>query len=201
MTKIIDTRGMQCPQPLITTRKAFKASVGSEHFEILIDSETVLNNVSAYLKELKQTFTVEKLEDIFHVKLQYQAGAQTEDVPAEQFCSSGVRNAYVVAIRSEKMGEEETLGKMLLYKYLTTIAEGSHLPSAIVLYNSGVKIATEHTDTAQALTELEEKGVPVFLCGLCTQYFEMNEQIGVGTISNMMKISELLAQADHIIYP
>ena len=44
----IDARGLSCPQPVLLTQKA--VSAGIKTFEIIVDSEVCLENVSRFVK-------------------------------------------------------------------------------------------------------------------------------------------------------
>ncbi len=95
-------------------------------------------------------------------------------------------------------GNEE-LGKMLTRSFLNNLINQNRLPSHIVLYNSGVLLATDGTDTANALKELEKKGVQILLCGTCMDYYQLKDQVGLGQVSNMINITSHLIDAAKII--
>jgi tRNA 2-thiouridine synthesizing protein A len=44
----IDTRGLSCPQPVVLVMRAIQA--GQPSFEVLLDSETAVDNVSRLLR-------------------------------------------------------------------------------------------------------------------------------------------------------
>jgi tRNA 2-thiouridine synthesizing protein A len=44
----IDARGLSCPQPVILTQKA--VSEGKKNFEVIVDSEVCLENVTRFIK-------------------------------------------------------------------------------------------------------------------------------------------------------
>ena len=60
-----------------------------------------------------------------------------------------------------------------LRAFVNSLKEAALLPKAILLYNSGIKIALTGTDTAASLQELEEKGVAIIACGTCVDYYEV----------------------------
>jgi len=65
--------------------------------------------------------------------------------------------------------------------------------------NGSVSLAVEGTSTCETLKKLEEKGVPVLVCGTCTKHFGVTEKIGVGCISNMMEITDALLAAPKVL--
>ena len=57
------------------------------------------------------------------------------------------------------------------------------------------------SDTVAALKELERRGVKILVCGTCLDFYDAKERLAVGTVSNMFKITEVLAGAGHVVYP
>ena len=104
--------------------------------------------------------------------------------------------------KSDVMGQGDSqLGQILLRAFVNSLKEAALLPKAILLYNSGIKIALTGTDTAASLQELEEKGVAIIACGTCVDYYEVKNQLAVGMISNMFTLTRYMSEAGHIVYP
>jgi len=109
---------------------------------------------------------------------------------------------FVILLNSESMGSgNDELGKILLRSFLNTLIKQEQLPTHIILYNTGVLLAINETDTANSLNELEQLGVEVILCGTCCDFFQIKEKIKAGCISNMMHISSTLIKAPKVIVP
>lgn len=107
---------------------------------------------------------------------------------------------YLLQINSECMGAgNEELGKMLTRSFLNNLINQSKLPAHIVLYNSGVLLASDGTDTANALKLLEQKGVEILMCGTCIDFYQIKDKLSVGKVSNMMSITSQLIDAVKII--
>ncbi len=107
---------------------------------------------------------------------------------------------YLLQVKSECMGAgNEELGKMLTRSFLNNLNNQQKLPSHIVLYNSGVLLAADGTDTANALKELERKGVSILMCGTCIDFYQLQDQVSVGKVSNMINITAHLIDAAKII--
>ena len=57
MAKItVDARGLSCPQPVVLTMEALKQN--AEAYEILVDNQTALNNVSRFAKNAGKAVSV-----------------------------------------------------------------------------------------------------------------------------------------------
>ena len=68
-------------------------------------------------------------------------------------------------------------------------------------YNSSVKLAVKDTDTVEDLVALEKMGVHVLECGICVNYFDLKDQLGVGSITNMFRITELMRTSQRVVKP
>lgn len=203
--KVIDTRGKLCPLPLIMLKKAVDGTPVGEEIAVMTDNETAKGNLRDYIRELGATAT-EQEEDGYttltfrvamHIEEPAPATCPTETAPAT------AKGDYVIVARSNKMGRgEDELGTILMRAFVNAIGELDRLPSHIILYNSGVLLAVEGTDTADTLAALNEQhGIPIIVCGTCADYFEIKERLRVGTISNMYRIMQLQAEAGHVLYP
>ena len=113
-----------------------------------------------------------------------------------------MNNDYAVVIRSHVMGYgDDKLGALLMRSSICSLCELERLPSVIILYNTGVKLAVQGADSADSLLKLQNAGVSILLCGTCVDYFEVKDLIAVGKISNMVSINNTLTKMGNIIYP
>lgn len=93
-----------------------------------------------------------------------------------------------VFLKSDKIGEGE-LGSMLIRGFLKAMAEQEKLPSKIICVNSAVLLTTtndENDDALIALKDLESKGVDIFSCGTCLDFYEKRDELKVGIAGNAM---------------
>ncbi len=207
--KIIDTCGMLCPAPLISTKRALIDSPEETRFEILSDNATSRDNLMNYLIELGYEPLCEEHGGIFHIGFSAadSAGMRTNTVAAtdaEEFCDAKPANRgnYIVVVRSHIMGNgDDELGALLMRSCINSLIELEELPSALILYNSGVLLASGECDTSLSLNMLEEKGVKIVLCGACVDFFGIKDHIVAGRIGNMLQINTMLSKTGHVIYP
>jgi len=198
--KTIDTKGQLCPAPLILAKKGIQEATAGEEIEILTDNDTAFQNLKSYLTELKITPQISE-EGKVHILTVIRPETLTSTLSEESFCPTPGSN-YVVAIKSDAMGiGDDDLGHILMRAFINSLKEADKLPTAILLYNSGVKIALKGTDTALSLQELEEKGTAIIACGTCVEYYEIKESLAVGMISNMYTITKYMSEAGHVVYP
>lgn len=204
--KTIDTRGLACPAPLIATKRAIKEAESETQFEVIIDNDTACQNLTTYLQEIaiKPTLVREGAlyKILFSLSSDASAPSPSPATPPTQARAVPTTANYTVAISTNKMGRgDDELGELLMRAFVNSLIEADPLPSHIILYNSGVQLAVTGIDTAQALLQLEEKGVVIIACGTCVDFFDLKEKMAVGKISNMYTISQILANTGHIIYP
>ena len=68
MAKItVDARGLSCPQPVVLTMEALNQN--AEAYEILVDNQTALNNVSRFVKNAGKTASVTEKDDEYIIEV------------------------------------------------------------------------------------------------------------------------------------
>jgi selenium metabolism protein YedF len=204
--KIVDTRGLTCPAPLIKTRQGLTEAAPDEAVQVIIDNRTSLGNVKRYLSDNKLTFTVREEGDLAYVTVT--RGLNTEmSTNEEEYCAPEVatpprRRNTVVAVTSEKMGSgDDELGTKLIVTFFRTLVMVEPAPASVVFYNSGVKLAMDDSPVFEFIKELVSKGTSVYLCTTCISHFGIKDHLPVGSFSDMYQILNLLNDADHIIRP
>lgn len=199
---IIDTKGLKCPQPLIMLKEGLVGKKPGEKLKVETDNETSLKNLLSFLRDQGVEPEYTNSGRVFTLVTTVPE-INPEEVRAEDYCSTeGSENDYVVCIKSELMGEgDPELGKILMETFVSHLKLQDLLPSHVVLYNGGVKLAQKSSPVCDALAELEELGTRIMLCGTCIEHYGIQKDIAVGMISNMVVITETLASAGHVVNP
>jgi len=204
--KIVDTRGLTCPAPLVKTRQGLTEAAPDEAVQVIIDNKTSLGNVKRYLADNRLTFTVREESDLAFVTVTRGKGTEM-NTNEEEYCAPEVASQphsrkTVIAITSEKMGSgDDELGARLIVTFFRTLVMVEPAPSAIVFYNSGVKLALDDSPVLDYIRELMAKGTSVYLCTTCISHFNIRDRLPVGSFSDMYQILNILNDADHIIRP
>ena len=199
--KTIDTRGELCPKPLIKLKEALQDAKAGEELRVQTDNDTSLKNLVTYLNDQGVEPGVHSEGGVHTLLLTVPELDLTANDPAA-YCSSDLPPDYVVCIKGELMGEgDPELGKVLMETFVDNLKLQEHLPSHVVLYNSGVKLAMKSSPVCSSLAELEELGTRIMLCGTCIDHYGIQLDIGVGMISNMVVLTETLASAGHVLTP
>lgn len=201
----VDARGQACPLPVVRAKKAL-AAMDAGRLEVLVDNATAADNLESLARALKCTAHREDRDDgTFAVTLSKGADivdasqAALEAEPAAAFEGGA---ASVVVIASEFMGAgDDELGAVLMKGFVFALTQLDQLPSTVLLYNSGVKLACEGSASLEDLASLQRAGVEVMSCGTCLAHFGLTERLAVGEVTNMYAIVEKQAAATTVIRP
>ena len=203
MEKIVDARGLMCPQPVIKAKAALK-DMRSGTLKILVDNEIAVQNVMKLgnfsgLSPSSEKKADKEFEILFHVNGEAPdlTKAQEEDCAPESR-----RKGLVAVLASDQMGSgNEELGRLLMKGFVYALTQLEELPETILLYNGGAKMSVEGSQSLEDLKSLEARGVEILTCGTCLNYYELGDKLRVGSVTNMYEIVEKLAAAGTVIRP
>ncbi len=200
----LDCRGLPCPEPVLRAKTHLEARSG-DAFVVVVDNEASRENVLRFGRSRGcESSSVDTGDGCFSVTLQpaEESVTSAEFHEADYSCDIPAGGNLVYVISSDCMGRgSEELGWALLQTYVSTIAEISPLPSHILLYNGGVRLSSSDGKALEALQALEEKGVTVWICGTCLEFFKLEDQRQVGSITNMYDIMNTMAMAAKVVSP
>ena len=192
--KEIDCRGMACPQPVLTTKKALE-EIEQGEFILIVDNPGSRDNVERFARSQEAVVDVEAKGNDFYLHIQKRSAC-------ELAASAQKPEKVVVYLNSNFMGVgEEALGKILMRSFLKTLLDLKPIPSKLIFVNSGVWLTTEGSEVLETLKTLSEKGVEILSCGTCLDFYGLKEKLKVGIISNMYDIAQSLLEADRLIRP
>lgn len=195
MAKIVDARGLACPQPVILTRDALRET---REVITIVDNETAQANVTRLAEKTGATVKVEQREDGIYLHITQELTAHAEPSPSAVGTSAG--GPLVLVIPGEIMGRgDEELGNILIRGFFHTLGEVKPLPDIIIFFNSGVKLVTEGSPVLEDLQALIARGVELLACGTCLGHYGLTEQVAVGEVSNMYTIAETLLSAGKVV--
>lgn len=187
---------------MIKVKEAIQEMKAGEQFKVFIDNDTSLKNLITFLKDHGIEPDISTSGQV-HTLIAHRPSTNFTHADPTAYCDSTVSiSDYVVCITSELMGEgDPELGKVLMETFVDNLKLQEMLPTHVVLYNGGVKLAVKQSPACKSLSELEELGTRIMLCGTCIDHFGLQYDIGVGMISNMVVITETLVSAAHVITP
>ena len=203
--RIVDTRGQQCPAPILAAKKTLKEVTNGELFEVLTDNQTSFNNLTRFLKDNKIQFSVKESDGIWTFTIKKGNNAITLTEKAD-YCENNIphfsQGDFVIALSSDRMGSgDEELGDMLMNNFIKSIKDLDVLPGKIVIYNRGVMLVKDDSPVIGHLKEIEKMGVKLLLCATCIKFYSLEEHIHIGTQSNMYEIAQTMASASNVVKP
>jgi selenium metabolism protein YedF len=203
--RIVDTKGQQCPAPLIATKRALKETNTGESFKVLTDNKTAFENISRFLRDNKTDFSAEEKAGIWTLTItkSISGGSLTN---GEEYCITPIphftKGDFIIAFTSDKMGEgNEELGRLLISNFIKALKDLEVLPRKIVFYNNAVKLGASDSPVIEHLKEIENMGVVLLLCATCVKFYSLEDKITVGTLSNMFEIAQAMTLASNVVKP
>lgn len=185
----IDCRGLPCPKPVIQTEAALQAATSP--FVVIVDDDAAAANVRRFAEGQGARVSAERRGPEHHLTI--------EPGPVQK---AALARDLVVFLSSEVLGRgDDDLGAALMATFLDTLSHFQGELSHILLINGGAKLPVEGSPVLEELRQLSGMGVCVLVCGTCLRHFGLVEKLGVGRISNMMEILEILARAGRVLSP
>jgi selenium metabolism protein YedF len=195
MPKVVDCRGLSCPEPVIQTKQALEKI---DRVTIICDNPAACDNVARFGKSQGAKVSINKKQDGVYITIEKDKdGKRREKVPASKTASAG---PIVVVIPSDQMGRgEEELGHLLIRSFLHALTEVSDKPDKMIFFNTGIKLTVTESEVLEDLQALENNGVEILICGTCLDYFNLKAKIVVGQVSNMYTIAETMLAAGRLV--
>ncbi|MCM0084058.1 sulfurtransferase-like selenium metabolism protein YedF [Geomonas sp. Red32] len=189
--KSLDVRGMACPMPVVSVKRALESAEGG--VRVLLDDGAPRENVTRFATGRGYTVTEEAVEGGFALAI-----TGGEQQPAEP--AAAKEGPVVMLVGADRLGEgPEELGRLLMKNYIITLLDLDKLPDRIFFVNSGVLLTVEGSEVLEALEALGNRGVEVLSCGVCLDYFKKREQLAAGAVTNMFTIAESMMKAGNVV--
>jgi selenium metabolism protein YedF len=195
MPKVIDCRGLSCPQPVVQTKQALEKA---DLVTTIVDNPAARDNVARFAKSQGRRVEINEKRDGIYITIE----KSKEGEPPGKVSSSNipVQGQTVLVIPHDQMGRgEEKLGHILIRTFLHTLTEVSGKPDTMIFFNTGVTLTVEGSEVLDDLQDLKKDGVEILVCGTCLDYFGLKEKIAVGQVSNMYTIAETMLAAGRLI--
>lgn len=195
--KIIDVRGLACPDPVIKTKEIIE----KEHpavLDIIVDNKAASENVRLFFESRNYGASIRQEGNDFHV-----TGKEKEDTPFKELSCGSVKTdlkKIMVMVSSNCIGHgDDALGKKLMISFLKTLKEMGPELWRLVFVNNGVKLTVEGSEILPVLKEIEKSGTSILVCGTCLNHFNLLDKKQVGETTNMLDIVTAMQLADKAI--
>jgi selenium metabolism protein YedF len=198
----IDCRGLNCPEPVLRTKKALEEG-RPETLTIIVDNETARENVLRFVRSRNRAASWKQEGDLYQITVSGEGEASTvaanKPRPGRGETKAGA-DKLVILIYSEELGQGSSeLGRLLMRNFIYTLTRQDELPEAIIFMNAGVKLCIEGSPVVEELSLLQENGTQILACGTCLDYYGVKEKLAAGQVSNMYDIADLLGAATRTI--
>ena len=195
--KLIDCKGLGCPEPVIRTKNALDENPAAA-YEVVVDNETARENVLRFAKNRGHKARWSEDNGLYKILIE---AKDSEKLAAEaEATSSELFGSPVLLISTNQLGQgSEELGNMLMRNFIYTLTKRDDLPEAIIFMNSGVKLSTVDSPVVEELSELEENGTKILVCGTCLDYYQLKDKHRCGEVSNMYDIADLIFAANRVV--
>lgn len=187
--KEINCLGMECPLPIIKTKKYFDSIEKGEAI-VIVDNKISSDNIVKYAIGCNYNSTVVNKDNKFIITI-------VKDTITEKLESN---DKFVIIVSTDKLGEgDNSLGEILMKGYIYTLSESDILPNKIILLNSGVKLAVNTSPVLDSLIKLKERNVEILSCGTCLDFYGLKDDLSIGNITNMYTIVEVMNSYNKVI--
>jgi selenium metabolism protein YedF len=185
---------MPCPAPVVATRHVL-AGAGKEIFEVLVDAGAPRENVVRFARSRGCEVQEHARDEYFSLTI-----ATNEAPLLPSHAATVTVGPRIMLITSDCLGDgSRDLGRLLMKNFIITLLDMAGLPDQIFFLNAAVQLTTEGSEVIPALVELGNRGVEIFSCGLCLDYYHKEKQLKVGTTTNMFTVAESLLVAGSVI--
>ena len=193
----IDARGLQCPIPVIMAKKELDANV--QDVEILVDGKTQVDNLARLGDSIGRPITAEPYDGVMLVKFS-NGDTKKEEVAEMNNCVTD--SSYAVFYNKNSIGSNEgELGFNLAKMSIFTLSESEKIPAYVLFMNEGVKLVAGEVEPqiVDNLNTLISKGTQVLVCGTCLNFYNIKDDLKVGTVSNMYDILGAMQNVGKVI--
>ena len=183
----VDARDLNCPLPVVKTKKALEG-IEEGDITVLIERPEGCQNVQRFAESQGCTVDVEEKDGLFYIHIHKEKTKQA---------ASPRQSGNVVFITTDRLGTgDQRLGEILMKAFLNTLWDASPKPEKIMFLNDGVRLTTEGSEVLDTLRLLENEGVQIFSCGTCLEYYELKDELQIGQVTNMYDtVASLLASS------
>ncbi|WP_321413929.1 sulfurtransferase-like selenium metabolism protein YedF [uncultured Desulfobacter sp.] len=207
MMKELDCRKMDCPAPVLETKKCLENEPLSQ-IRVLVDNDAAIENVSRFLTYAGFEVGVESDGTMSVVEgtrdqadaVKLSSGPTGQPASSSESSDNNSSAKIMVMAASNKFGVgDDELGAKLMINFIKTLKEMGKDLWRLVFVNHGVTLATMDSAVLDDLRELEASGVTILVCGTCLTHLDLMEKKAIGQTTNMLDIVTAMQLADKVI--
>ena len=210
MIETLDYRGLNCPEPVIRSKK-FLEKEQPKAITILADNPASVENLTRFWEKSGYLVHSSQVGNYWEISASENVDSKTAAPGAfdAEMCPSDVskdgvatNRKTVVLLTTDTLGRgDDELGQKLMINFLATLPELGKDLWRVILLNGGVKLAATPGPALENLQKLANDGVGILVCGTCLNHYNLLEKKQVGETTNMLDIVTALGLADKVIRP
>lgn len=197
-SKLVDCRGLACPNPVINTKKALEETAAGTIITI-VDNDVARQNVMLFAQNAGCQVSEQQKDGAYYLTITRgdappatdQTAASPSGDNASALEASPDRPVYFITTNALGQGSPD-LGQVLIKSLFTTLAAMTPPPAALLFLNTGVFLTCEGTPVQEQLEKLHASGTAMLSCGTCLEYYRIKDKLLLGSISNMFEINNWL---------
>jgi len=191
--KLVDNRGLVCPEPVIQTKKALSMLEG-DSLVCLVDNPISRENVLKFAKSQGYTTAVSEENGVFTIVITKKGDGEAK----HEGRLSLLQTVYFVT--ADELGRgDSALGRTLMKSFLYALSESEETGGHLLFAHAGAKLTCQGSDVLPSLERLTTKGFTIKTCGLCLDYYGLKDKLAIGEVTNMYAIIETLQQATKVV--
>jgi selenium metabolism protein YedF len=205
--KLLNCKGLACPQPVLETKKALEELPAGAVLTVVVDNAAAKENVTLFAANAGHL--VQAAEGNGEYVLTITKGGKEAAPPGEakepggrgqKERGAGLQGKTVFLVTSNILGQgSPDLGQTLMKSFFTAVAEQEPPPKALIFLNTGVFLTARDSGVLGHLQKIAGKGAALLSCGTCLDYYKLKEKLAVGRVSNMYEILELVSSAEKVV--
>ncbi|CCK78743.1 sulfurtransferase-like selenium metabolism protein YedF [Desulfobacula toluolica] len=202
MIKKIDCRQLQCPAPVLNTKKFLEQEPATE-IDVIVDNDAAVENVSRFLSF--HGFEVSVDTDGINSTISGRRDPETATILETNLdhtktTQNSDTQKILVIISSQQIGKgDDELGQKLMINFVKTLKEMGNDLWRLILLNGGVKFSTKDSKIFEDLAGLDASGVSILVCGACLTHFGLMDAKVIGETTNMLDVVTSMQLADKVI--
>ena len=194
----LDCRNLNCPEPLLRTKKALGELKIAESLEILVNDVAPRENIKRFLAKNGFEAQISQVGADTLIKTVKTDELKDENID-DIYCDVTVPKRGKVIFLNEEQCGSGPIGKSLLAKFLGAALNLDEKPVKVICVNNAVRITTNRGhECFEAIKKLNEAGAEILSCGSCLEGYKLVDKLAIGEISNAYEIMDVLSKYEVI---
>ena len=188
MKNSINAMGLPCQQPVILAKNALSEC---NEVVVMVDNTTAKKNVSRFGESNGCEINCVEISGGWEVRLLKKSKEISEITDSEKESEQ----VLSILIKGEYFGTgDSVLGELLMKSYLYALTEVEVKIKYLIFMNSAINLTCIGSQVLDNLEALVKQGTQIFSCGTCLKFYNKEDELAIGQVTNMYSAIEMLAE-------